>query len=60
MTALDDEVILKQAEQLGCVAYLRKPFGADLLIEAIVRVVGHPHSRTGRVCAIWKLRVPTR
>ena len=41
MTALDDEAILRQAEQLGCVAYLRKPFAADLLIEAIVRAIDH-------------------
>ena len=42
MTGLDDEAISSQAEQLGCVAYLRKPFAADLLIEAIVRAIGHP------------------
>jgi FixJ family two-component response regulator len=42
MTALDDDVIFRQAEQLGCVAYLRKPFGADLLIEAIVKAMDHP------------------
>jgi FixJ family two-component response regulator len=42
MTAHDDEVIFRQAEQLGCVAYLRKPFSADLLIEAIVRAIDHP------------------
>jgi FixJ family two-component response regulator len=42
MTALDDEMILSQARQLGCVGYLRKPFGADLLIEAVVRAIGHP------------------
>jgi FixJ family two-component response regulator len=42
MTAVDDETIRRQAEQLGCVAYLRKPFGADLLIEAIVRAIGDP------------------
>ncbi len=41
MTALDDEVISRQAEQLGCVAYLRKPFGTDVLIEAIVKAIGH-------------------
>ncbi len=41
MTALDDEVIIRQAQQLGCVAYLRKPFGADVLIEAIVGAIGH-------------------
>jgi FixJ family two-component response regulator len=42
MTALVDEIILSQAEQLGCVAYLRKPFGADLLIDAILRAIGNP------------------
>jgi FixJ family two-component response regulator len=42
MTALDDGAIRSQAEQLGCVAYLRKPFSADLLIEAIVRAIGRP------------------
>jgi FixJ family two-component response regulator len=42
MTALDDEIILSQAKRVGCVGYLRKPFGADLLIEAVVRAIGHP------------------
>jgi FixJ family two-component response regulator len=40
MTAVDDDTIRDQAMQLGCVAYLRKPFGADLLIEAIVKAMG--------------------
>ena len=40
MTSFDDEVILRQAERLGCIAYLRKPFAANLLIEAIARAVG--------------------
>jgi FixJ family two-component response regulator len=42
MTAVDDENIRSQAHKLGCVAYLRKPFGADLLIEAIVKAIGDP------------------
>jgi FixJ family two-component response regulator len=42
MTALDDGAIMRQAEQLGCVAYLRKPFSADVLIEAVGRAIGHP------------------
>jgi FixJ family two-component response regulator len=42
MTAVDDENIRSQADKLGCVAYLRKPFGADLLIEAIVKATGDP------------------
>jgi FixJ family two-component response regulator len=40
MTALDDETIRSQAMQLGCVDYLRKPFPADRLIEAIVKAIG--------------------
>ena len=39
MTALDDEAIMTQATALGCVAYLRKPFSANLLIAAIVNAV---------------------
>jgi FixJ family two-component response regulator len=42
MTAVDDAAIRSQAEQLGCVAFLRKPFSADLLIEAIVRAIPRP------------------
>jgi FixJ family two-component response regulator len=42
MTAVDDEAIRSQAEQLGCVAYLRKPFSANLLIETIGRAIGRP------------------
>jgi CheY-like chemotaxis protein len=40
MTASDDETIRSGATQLGCVAYLRKPFHADELIDAIVKAVG--------------------
>jgi FixJ family two-component response regulator len=34
---LDDEMIYRQARHFGCVAYLRKPFSADQLIDAIVK-----------------------
>jgi len=40
MTAVDDDVIRRQAVRLGCVAYLHKPFASDLLIEAIVKATG--------------------
>ena len=40
MTGLDDETIRSQATALGCVAYLRKPFPASLLLEAIIKAVG--------------------
>jgi FixJ family two-component response regulator len=35
MTAVDDEETQRQAVAAGCIAYLRKPFPADLLIDAI-------------------------
>jgi FixJ family two-component response regulator len=44
MTAADDETLRSGATQLGCVAYLRKPFPADEMIDAIVKAVG-PISR---------------
>jgi FixJ family two-component response regulator len=49
MTACDDETIHSQAMKLGCVAYLRKPFSADLLIEAIAKAIaiGRGSASTG-------------
>lgn len=35
MTAFDDESTRREAASLGCVAYLRKPFAGQLLMEAI-------------------------
>jgi FixJ family two-component response regulator len=40
MTALDDERIRSQAEAVGAVAYLGKPFLPNLLIEAIAKAIG--------------------
>jgi FixJ family two-component response regulator len=40
MSARDDDTVRSQATALGCVAYLRKPFPADLLLAAIVKAVG--------------------
>ena len=37
MTALDDESIRERAFQAGCLAFLRKPFPAHQLIDAIER-----------------------
>ena len=39
MTALDDEATREQALKAGCVAFLRKPFQARQLIEAIKKAV---------------------
>jgi FixJ family two-component response regulator len=38
MTAIDNEATRQEAFDAGCVAYLRKPFLAKLLIDAINRV----------------------
>jgi FixJ family two-component response regulator len=41
MTGCADEAIRSQATQLGCcIAYLKKPFAANLLIEGIIRAIG--------------------
>ena len=41
MTGCADETIRTQAMQLGCcIAYLKKPFPANLLIEEIIKAVG--------------------
>jgi len=40
MTALDDEQIRKKAAAAGGIAFLTKPFPANLLIEAVVRAIG--------------------
>ncbi len=35
VTAIDDDAVKMAAIELGCVAYLRKPFPADALIDAV-------------------------
>jgi FixJ family two-component response regulator len=37
MTPVDDEATHREAADAGCVAYLRKPFPAEMLIGAILR-----------------------
>jgi DNA-binding response OmpR family regulator len=39
MTAIDAEATRQEAFSVGCVAYLRKPFLAKLLIDAIESIV---------------------
>jgi FixJ family two-component response regulator len=39
VTAMEDGCLQRQAEEAGCVAYLRKPFEAGTLVEAIHRAV---------------------
>ena len=38
MTAVDDEETRKEAITAGCIAYLRKPFPAKQLVDAIGRI----------------------
>ena len=40
MTAIDNEVTRQEAFEAGCVAYLKKPFFAKSLIDAINSVLG--------------------
>lgn len=39
MTGIDNEAVRQEALDLGCVAFLKKPFLAKLLIDAIDAVV---------------------
>src|SRR4029077_5161741 len=40
MTGLDDELIQSQPAAAGCIAFLRKPFPANVLVDAIKKAVG--------------------
>ena len=40
MTGSDDALVRKQAMELGCIAYLRKPFPANELEVAITEAIG--------------------
>lgn len=42
MSGLADQSIQRQASELGCIAYLQKPFDEEQLIEAIVKAIGGP------------------
>jgi FixJ family two-component response regulator len=45
ITAVDSEAVRREATEVGCVAFLRKPFSAELLIGAIGKAIGSigPH-----------------
>jgi len=40
MTGLNDETVRNQADALGAIAYLRKPFPTKSLIDAVKKAVG--------------------
>jgi FixJ family two-component response regulator len=40
MTAVDNEIVRKAVSDTGCAAYLKKPFLAKLLIDAINSAIG--------------------
>ena len=42
MTGSDDQTIQREASELGCIAYLRKPLCQRLLFEAITEATGRP------------------
>jgi CheY-like chemotaxis protein len=39
MTANDDEATRNEAMDVGCIAYLRKPFASQVLLDAIAKAV---------------------
>jgi FixJ family two-component response regulator len=44
MTASDDEMTRNEAMDAGCIAYLRKPFAQDVLLNAISKAAALPAS----------------
>jgi len=40
ITSAEDEAIQRQAAELGCIAFLLKPFPADRLVEAVKKATG--------------------
>jgi DNA-binding NarL/FixJ family response regulator len=44
MTASDDEMTRNAAMDAGCIAYLRKPFAQDVLLNAISKAATLPAS----------------
>jgi FixJ family two-component response regulator len=66
-TAGDNESFRRRAMEMGCVAFLPKPFSADVLIEALGNIPRHPRSGAdqtsqdravdARLFARWSSRV---
>jgi CheY-like chemotaxis protein len=48
MTGADDPIFERQAEELGCVAFLRKPFRSETLIKAIMTATASPTEKQDR------------
>jgi len=51
MTANDDAGTRSQAMDAGCIAYLRKPFAQDVLLNAISEAAAYPPRRFDRTTA---------
>jgi CheY-like chemotaxis protein len=45
MTASDEEKIKREAIQTGCIAYLRKPFAAELLVDIVKKALADSPTR---------------
>ena len=43
MTGSSNEIARRKAMELGCVAYLDKPFTSDRLLEALMRAINRGH-----------------
>ena len=55
MTANDDETTRNEAMDAGCIAYLRKPFGQHVLLNAISNAV----ARSEADVTTWRYRIST-
>jgi FixJ family two-component response regulator len=49
MSGVEDETFQRRARELGCIAFLRKPFPADHLVKAIKAAVDLSPPRAGNV-----------
>jgi FixJ family two-component response regulator len=48
MTGNDDETLKKRAMEVGCIAFLRKPFSAEVLMEVLTTVARNGSSNPGK------------
>ena len=56
MTEIQDETVRKQAMDLGCVAFLEKPFASDQLLEKLAKAVtSNPTFERYRADPLFKL-----
>jgi FixJ family two-component response regulator len=48
MTGNDDETLKKRAMEIGCIAFLRKPFSAEVLMKVLATLPRHGSGNPGK------------